>query len=60
MIRPRTGSFVYGHAEVDTMLHEIAGFRDLGVRGVVLGCLTEDGKVDVPVTRRYGRQLLFR
>ena len=54
MIRPRTGSFVYGRAEVDTMLHEIAAFKALGVRGVVFGCLTEDGEVDVSITRRYG------
>ena len=52
LIRPRGGDFVYDEGEVQTMLADIARCRALGANGVVIGALTPDGEVDVPVMRR--------
>ncbi|QRW05347.1 copper homeostasis protein CutC [Ceratobasidium sp. AG-Ba] len=47
MVRPRVGDFVYSPQEFETMLEDVAAFRDLGVSGVVFGVLTPNGSVDV-------------
>ncbi|MDR2472648.1 MAG: copper homeostasis protein CutC [Tannerella sp.] len=47
IIRPRGGDFLYNNAEITTMLHDIEMAKKLGVHGVVFGCLTEDGSIDV-------------
>mgnify|MGYP000866014566 CR=1 FL=1 len=47
MIRPRGGDFHYSTAELSVMREEIRVARDLGVAGVVLGCLKENGDVDL-------------
>ncbi|WWD19659.1 hypothetical protein CI109_104121 [Kwoniella shandongensis] len=53
MIRPRSGSFVYSDAEIDTMLGDIEAFREEGgAKGFVFGCLTPEGTVDVRNTKR--------
>jgi copper homeostasis protein len=39
MVRPRGGSFVYDEPEAHIMLEDIACARELGVSGVVFGCL---------------------
>ncbi|QRM56971.1 copper homeostasis protein CutC [Sinorhizobium sp. BG8] len=46
IIRPRGGDFLYSDAEFDTMLADVAALRDEGVAGVVIGCLTPDGRID--------------
>lgn len=46
MIRPRTGDFLYSQDEKQAMLSDIALARELGVGGIVLGALTEDGNID--------------
>ena len=46
MVRPRGGDFLYSQAEFDTMLADVEALRDLGVAGVVFGCLTADGTID--------------
>jgi copper homeostasis protein len=48
MIRPRGGDFVYTDREIDTMMHDISTARFVGVRGVVLGALTPDRRIDLP------------
>ena len=48
MIRPRGGDFVYTADEVAAMAESIDHAKDRGVDGVVLGCLTPDGGLDVP------------
>jgi copper homeostasis protein len=53
MIRPRTGDFLYSEDEIEVMLQDIRVFKQHGVRGVVLGALKPDGRVDVDVTKRY-------
>ena len=51
MIRPRGGDFVYSAAELATMQGDIGTARQLGMDGVVLGILKEDGHVDIQRTR---------
>ncbi len=51
MIRPRGGDFVHSAAEFATMLGDIETARRLGMDGVVLGILKEDGHVDIRRTR---------
>lgn len=51
MVRPRIGDFVYSDTEIQTMLQDIAIFKDEGVSGVVLGVLDRFGRVDVIWTR---------
>lgn len=52
LVRPRGYDFLYSEAEMDAMLHDIRVCRDLGGDGVVIGCLTADGRVDVERCRR--------
>lgn len=53
MIRPRTGDFVYSDDEMNVMLQDIRTFKHhLGVRGFVVGILTEDGRVDTDRMKR--------
>ena len=55
LIRPRAGDFVYSPAEVDVMLADIAAVRALPADvpvGFVVGALTADGAVDVPLLTR--------
>lgn len=47
IIRPRGGDFLYSEVEHQAMLHDIEMAKKLGVNGVVIGCLTADGKVDM-------------
>ncbi|KAF8625201.1 hypothetical protein AX15_005506 [Amanita polypyramis BW_CC] len=46
MVRPRVGDFVYSEDEVAVMLEDIRIFKEAGVRGVVAGALTTDGRID--------------
>ena len=46
IVRPRGGDFLYSQAEYRSMLADVAALRDLGVAGVVVGCLNADGTID--------------
>jgi len=46
IVRPRGGDFLYSEPEYRSMLADVAALRDLGVAGVVVGCLTADGAID--------------
>ena len=46
IIRPRGGDFLYSELEYQTMLDDVVACRELGVAGVVFGCLTADGRID--------------
>ncbi len=47
IIRPRGGDFLYSDVEHQTMLQDIEIAKKLGVDGVVFGCLTADGEIDM-------------
>ena len=49
IIRPRGGDFLYSPTETKCMLKDIEMARRIGADGVVFGCLTKEGDVDVPV-----------
>ena len=51
IIRPRGGDFLYRDLEVKRMAEDIAICRELGVDGVVFGCLNADGTIDVEKNR---------
>src|ERR1700743_1356552 len=46
IIRPRGGDFLYSDAEFATMLDDAASIAKLGAAGIVIGCLTADGRID--------------
>ena len=52
LIRPREGNFVYSQDEVECMARDIRMARSLGVHGVVIGALTEEGDIDVATCQR--------
>lgn len=47
IIRPRGGDFLYAEEELREMLYDISMARELGIDGLVFGCLTPDGSVDL-------------
>lgn len=49
IVRPRGGDFLYSPIEVKTMLKDIEMARQLGADGVVFGCLTAEGEIDIPI-----------
>lgn len=46
LVRPRPGDFHYDRDELDLIVRDIAVAREHGATGVVVGALTEDGRVD--------------
>jgi len=46
IVRPRGYDFLYSEAEIQVILHDIRVARELGSDGVVIGCLTPEGRVD--------------
>ena len=51
IIRPRGGDFLYSEIEKETMIADIRAARKAGADGLVFGCLTPDGDVDMPMMR---------
>ena len=47
IIRPRGGDFLYNESELAEMLFDISAAKELGVDGLVFGCLNPDGSVDM-------------
>jgi len=52
MIRPRTGDFVYTELELQAMERDIGMMVTCGAVGLVMGCLTTKGEVDIPSMTR--------
>lgn len=52
IIRPRGGDFLYNDLEKEIMLLDVENAKRLGADGVVLGCLTADGQVDMPFMKQ--------
>ncbi len=51
IIRPRGGDFLYSPTEVMAMEYDIESLARVGVDGLVWGCLTADGRVDMELNR---------
>jgi len=51
IIRPRAGDFLYSDMEFKAMKEDIMAARKAGADGVVFGCLTEDGEIDMEKNR---------
>ena len=55
LIRPRAGDFCYTEEEVDQMVEAVEEALDEGADGIVTGCLTPKGDVDLGAMRRLVR-----
>lgn len=53
LVRSRPGDFVYNELEIDNMLKDVEICKQLGVAGIVVGFLHEDGSIDVELTKRF-------
>ena len=53
LIRPRSGDFCYNDMEIETMAEDVRICKQLGVAGIVVGFLTQEGCVDTALTRRF-------
>ena len=47
IIRPRGGDFLYTEGELREMVYDIHMAKELGADGLVFGCLTPEGEVDM-------------
>ncbi len=52
LIRPRAGGFVYSEAEIQVMEREIEFCSSMGVKGVVVGVLSADLRIDMQQLKR--------
>lgn len=55
LVRSRAGDFVYTPEEVETMAMQVEEALEAGADGIVIGCLTAGGDVDVPAMERLVR-----
>ena len=53
LVRPREGDFVYDDEDTAAILESINQCKDLGVNGIVIGALTSEGDVDIPLMQRF-------
>ncbi|MFZ9036280.1 MAG: copper homeostasis protein CutC [Francisellaceae bacterium] len=51
MIRPRSGDFIYSRADIEIMHKEIEIMADIGIHGIVIGCLKPDNSIDLSLTK---------
>jgi len=54
-VRSRAGDFVYTGEEVETMAAQVEEALEAGADGIVIGCLTAGGNVDLPAMERLVR-----
>ena len=45
IVRPRGGDFLYSELEFNAMIEDVKALREMGVAGVVIGCLPADGRI---------------
>ena len=55
LVRSRAGDFVYTGEEVETMAAQVEEALEAGADGIVIGCLTAGGDVDVPAMEQLVR-----
>jgi copper homeostasis protein len=51
IVRPRGGDFLYTLTEFEVMAEDVRTAKNLGANGVVIGCLTAAGDIDLERTR---------
>ncbi|HEX3075920.1 MAG TPA: copper homeostasis protein CutC [Lachnospiraceae bacterium] len=56
LIRPRYGDFLYTKYEYEIVKQEVQMFREAGAEGIVIGCLNEDGTLDMERTTELFEQ----
>lgn len=52
LVRPRSGDFLYSDVEFEVIKQDVVVCREIGVKGIVVGLLTEDGEVDYSRTKQ--------
>ena len=52
LIRPRAGDFLYSTEEADRMAQQVEDALEAGADGIVIGALTEEREVDLPLMER--------
>lgn len=52
LVRPREGNFVYDSEEERQIIDAVYSCKSLNVNGIVVGALTKDGDVDLPLMTR--------
>lgn len=52
MVRPRNGGFCYNDLEFQVMLEDTRQFLQMGVDGIVFGCLNENREVNIEQTKQ--------
>ena len=52
LVRPRAGDFVYSLEEAEQMAQQVEEALEAGADGIVIGALTPDGDVDMPLMER--------
>lgn len=53
LVRPRSGDFCYNDLEIEAMAEDVRMCKKLGVAGIVIGFLNEDGTINTALTRRF-------
>ena len=53
LVRPRPGNFVYNELEIRNMEEDVRICKQLGVVGIVVGFLNNDGSIDTVLTRHF-------
>lgn len=56
LLRPRFGDFLYTDHELAIIKREIGLFKEAGAEGVVIGCLTADGDLDMEQMKELMRE----
>lgn len=52
MVRPHSCSFLYQKEDVEIIKEDIKMMKELGVIGIVFGCLNHDGNIDEPLLEK--------
>ena len=53
LLRPRFGDFCYTNYEIDILNDEINIFKNLGADGIVIGCLNQDGDLNINAMQKF-------
>lgn len=55
LIRPRGGDFLYSPLEKKAMMEDVKIANQAGMDGIVIGCLTPEGDIDIPFYKELVR-----